>query len=255
VVELSVRPASLSLEVVPRDEIGRFLYVYGVWDLLGTLLMRRVLQRGMTVLDIGANIGYYTVLAANDVGPEGLVHSFEPHSGIRERLTRNVARNGLTNVVVRPEAVTNVRGEVAFYASADPSNEGISSTIAGSAASGERREVRPRLVPALRLDDVADDLDRRVDLVKLDVEGAELEACEGGAKLLASAEAPLVVFEAYELRPTRELLEGYGFTVRRLANHWRHGLVLVPCETSTAGGEPNYVAYKERHTTALKGLV
>jgi FkbM family methyltransferase len=253
-IELNLAGSSHALEVIPRDHIGRFLYTYGVWDILGTRLVRHALRPGMTVLDVGANIGYYSLVAAIQVGPKGLVQSFEPHDEIRERLTRNVAHNGLANVVVRPEAVTNVTGEVSFYPSADPSNEGISSTVCRPTRSGQHLLEHPWLVPAVRLDDVAAGLGRRIDLVKLDVEGAERDACEGGPELLSAPDAPLVLFEAYEIDPVATLLEAYGFTIRRLAQHWRRGLHLAPWDEVAAGGEPNYVAYKERHEPVLAGL-
>jgi FkbM family methyltransferase len=243
--------SGLSMEVVPRDEIGRFLYLYGLWDLTGTRLMQAFLRPGMTVLDVGANIGYFTLLAAQQVGQDGLVHSFEPHDEIRSRLERNIRRNGLRNVVVRSEAVTRSTGEVAFYRSADATNQGISSTIEGSTTLGQAREERPMIVPAIRLDDVAETLGRRVDLLKIDVEGAEKAALEGGESLLAAPDAPLVLLESFEIHATGQLLEAFDFTLRRLRFGWRRGLHLSPNLAGEDAGEPNYVAYKERHAASL----
>jgi FkbM family methyltransferase len=255
VVRLSPAVDDLALEIVARDEIGRFLYLYGVWDLVGTRLVQRVLRPGMTVLDVGANIGYFSLVAASGVGPAGLVVSFEPHDGIRARLEGNVARNGLANVVVRAEAVTSSSGEVRFYRSADAGNQGISSTVAGSAAHGAPRAEQPPVVPAVRLDEVRDELaeaGRTIDLVKLDVEGAETAAFAGGAELLGAADAPLLVFEAYELEPAATLLRGHGYTVRRLVHDRRRGIRLVDGGGSDPG-EPNYLAYKEHHRELLGG--
>jgi FkbM family methyltransferase len=245
----------LSLEVVPRDEIGRFLYLYGVWDLLGTRFVQLFLRPGMTVLDVGANIGYYSLVAGRRVGPGGVVHSFEPHDEIRDRLARNVARNGLQNVLVREEAVTNLTGDVRFYPSAEATNQGISSIIEGQAPHGERRDERQVLVPAIRLDDVVDHLPRQIDLVKLDIEGAERAACEGGERLLSASDAPLVFFESYDFDPTAAVLGEYGFTVRRLSHHWRRGLWLAPHSDDASEGEPNYVAFKKHHEHALTSLM
>lgn len=255
IVQLSAAVGELSLEVVTRDEIGRFLYVYGLWDLLGTRLVQRFLRPGMTVLDVGANIGYYSLIAALQVGSGGVVHSFEPHDEIRGWLARNVTRNGLQNIIIRSEAVTNQTGEVRFYRSAEASNQGISSTVEGPALHGDRREASPVVVPAMCLDDVVNGLGCSVDLIKLDVEGAERVAFEGGERLLSAADAPLVLFESYELGPTAEILGAYGFQVRRLSHHWRHGLCLAQDSATAFQGEPNYVAYKQHHKAALTGLV
>jgi FkbM family methyltransferase len=255
VVPLSPSVEDLSLEVVPGDEIGRFLYLYGVWDLASTRLVQRFLGTGMTALDVGANIGYFSVLAGRRVGPRGLVHSFEPHDEIRRRLALNVARNGLSNVVVRAEAVTSTTGETRFYRSVESSNQGISSTVAGPAPHGGRRETSPFIVPSVRLDDVANELSSSIDLVKLDVEGAELAAFEGGASLLSAADAPLLLFEAYDLKPSAELLGRYGYKVRSLAHDLRRGVRLVSDSDAEGRGEPNYVAYKRRHEPALAALM
>jgi FkbM family methyltransferase len=251
VTRLSPLVGSFALEVVPQDEIGRFLYIYRLWDLASTRLLQRFLRSGMTVLDVGANIGYFSLLAARQVGPTGIVHSFEPHADIRARLKRNVALNRLTNIVVRPEAVTSMTGQIRFYRSAEAANQGISSVVEGSAPHGERREKEPQLVPSIRLDDVAGKLDRAVDLVKVDIEGAERTAFEGGARMFGAEAAPLLVFEAYDLAPSAELLASYGFTIRHLAHDLKRGIRLEPLADQAPYGEPNYVAYKKHHQAAL----
>lgn len=254
VVQTSAAAGDFSIEVLAGDEIGRFLYLYGLWDLLGTRLVQGFLRSGMTVLDVGANIGYYSLLSARMVGSAGLVQSFEPHDEIRERLTRNVARNGLQNIVVRPEAVTDRTGTVDFFRSADASNQGISTTVEGPALSAYRLEERPVAVPAIRLDELADGLEGPIDLIKIDVEGAEPAAFAGGERLLSADDAPLVLFEAYELGPTAAVLSGYGFMIRRLSHDRRHGLRLADDAAEEIAGEPNYVAYKRLHEPSLSAL-
>jgi FkbM family methyltransferase len=254
VVRCSPRVGDFSLEVVPRDEIGRFIYLYGVWDLLGSRLLRGFLRSGMTMLDVGANIGYFSVLGGSLVGHAGRVYSFEPHEQIRSRLTRNVARNHLSNIEVRAEAVTSKSGETAFYPSADPTNQGISSTLAGSAARDQLRERDPVIVPALRLDDIAAEVAVGIDLIKLDVEGAERAALEGGERMLAAADAPLVVFEAYDLDSCADVLESSGYAISRLVHDRRRGLRLAEITDDPEAGEPNYVASKQHHQQALSAL-
>jgi FkbM family methyltransferase len=253
-VHVSPEVGPFALEVLPRDMIGHCLYVYGVWDLRSTRLLQWFLRPEMTVLDVGANIGYFTLLAAHLVGPGGLVRGFEPHDEVRDRLARNVARNGLTNVEISPEAVTSLTGEIPFYVSADASNQGVSSTDEGPARHGERAR-RPRLVPAVRLDDAAASLGRRIDVVKLDIEDGEEAAILGAEQLLGSADAPpLVLFEAYHLEKTAAVLMGHGFSVRRLVHDSRYGVRLAP-GVDAVPGEPNYVAYRECHESALAPLL
>src|SRR5689334_5897732 len=74
----------------------------------------RVLKAGMTVVDLGANIGYYTLLASRLVGPSGVVYAFEPDPLMFEYLTGNVARNRCGNVIAVDVAVTDRIGRAPF---------------------------------------------------------------------------------------------------------------------------------------------
>src|SRR6188768_3964767 len=69
-------PAPPCMEVAPREVINQTLFLYGTFEISQTRLIQSLLRPGMTFLDIGANIGYYTVIGARLVGPTGSVHSF-----------------------------------------------------------------------------------------------------------------------------------------------------------------------------------
>ena len=128
----------------------------GSGALFGPASVQAFLRPGMAVLDIGANIGYFTLVASPRVGVSGLVESFDLHDEIRRRLVRNVEQNGLANVTVRSEALARASGETRFYSSADAANQGISSTIAGSSpprgrsARSARRSSPKRSVSTMR---------------------------------------------------------------------------------------------------------
>src|SRR5262249_44198555 len=163
-----------------------------------------------TFVDVGANIGYYTLVAARIVGAAGAVYAFEPNAPIRERLERHIALNGLSNVVVSAEAVSAETGEIGFYASVNPENQGSSSLLPGEGLGAEQ------IVPAVALDDLVARHRRRFDLLKMDVEGAELQLFAGGKSLLASAHAPALLFESTHLAPALDLLRGHGYQVFRM---------------------------------------
>ena len=175
----------LSIEIVPRDAIGGFIYRYGLWDLLGTKFFLAYLRPGMVVLDLSER----TSATSTSWPPRGSAaaaswESFEPHPAIRARLERSIAAaTALGNVVVRPEAVTCSprRGSVLLL-SRNADNQGTSSTLEGSSAPEELREAEPLLVPATSLDEIAAALRRPLDLIKLDVEGGEYRALEGGTE-------------------------------------------------------------------------
>ena len=78
--------------------MGRSIFLTGVWEPEATQFISSVLKPGMSVVDIGAEIGYYTLLFARLVGPKGCVYSFEPKPSIKAKLDKNIERNGLDNV-------------------------------------------------------------------------------------------------------------------------------------------------------------
>lgn len=129
----------------------------------------QALAPGMTVIDVGAHVGYFAILAARAVGPRGRVVAVEPSPENFELLQRNVAASGLDNVETIHGAAWHTTGEVELE---------ICATNSGDHRVGLGDPSRRRVaVPALTLDDVLGD--RRTDFVLLDVQGAEREVLEG----------------------------------------------------------------------------
>ena len=170
--------------------------------------VRRHLKRGDIVLDVGANAGLYTVVAARQVGDAGHVYAFEPDDRALALLRRNVAVNGLKNVTVIEAAVSDETGQRQFAAASD--------TALSSLAAIEREDQQIdawRTVSTVRLDEAVDA--HRIEAVtflKIDVEGAEKLVLDGAPKLLARAPAGFtILFEAFERNA-----EAFGYTVRDL---------------------------------------
>lgn len=174
---------------------------------------------GDTVVDIGANIGYFTMLMARAVGPGGRVHAFEPVSENADLLERSVAENRFGDrVVIHRTALGNVPGAAALatLALAAGSQNSGGSFLAGAAdvPSGHEK----RIVAVSRLDDIV--FGDRVSLVKIDVEGAEPLVFDGASGLL-KRDAPWILSEinAVQLRRVsgatpRELIrlmDGLGY--------------------------------------------
>ncbi|MRR52171.1 MAG: FkbM family methyltransferase [Rhodocyclaceae bacterium] len=80
-----------------RSTVDQCIIRDGVFEQNGTAMVKRLVKPGQTVLDIGANIGYYTVLLSRLVGPQGMVHAFEPTTHFSDVLDRNLRENGVTN--------------------------------------------------------------------------------------------------------------------------------------------------------------
>jgi FkbM family methyltransferase len=155
-----------------RAIMPRCLYWFGHWEPLLTRWVRSSLGPGDTFLDVGANIGYFTMLAARAVGPAGTVVALEPSPATRRVLEANLRRNDLRNVRVVAAAAGATEDVIPLYRA--PWNDAESSTIAGP---GLEHEADVRSVPALSL--LSDDELARLRVVKVDVEGAEAAVLEG----------------------------------------------------------------------------
>jgi FkbM family methyltransferase len=149
------------------DFIGTRIYHFGVWEPHLSALISARLKSGDVFCDVGANIGYYTVLAAPIVGDSGKVVAIEPSPATFEALCQNVKLNNADNVRVVSAAVSDRPGTLTLFHS-PYTNRGATTTVARG---GFIREVD---VPALPLADILlPDEKQRLRLIKIDVEGAE----------------------------------------------------------------------------------
>ncbi|MCZ6672970.1 MAG: FkbM family methyltransferase [Verrucomicrobia bacterium] len=157
-----------------------------------TELFVNLLEPGSTVVDIGAHTGYYTMLAAERVGPRGQVHSFEPVSFLFERLSRNVDLNSLHNVCLNNVALWDKETELALYL---PTNRNSGGT---SIVRTPKTQQEPIFVNSLVLDSYVNGNGvGRIDLIKIDAEGAELFILKGGTETLKES-MPDVICEIHE---------------------------------------------------------
>ena len=173
--------------VDPADENGRRIYVNGYQPQERlTRHFIRLLRPGDGVIDVGANVGYYTLVAARLVGPAGCVHAFEPSPRVLPLLRTNAALSPHANIRVHGVAVTDRSGEITFHV-AGPDRTGYSS-IRDLGSDGQS----VTLVRTVALDALLDGLPP-VRLVKIDVEGAELLVLRGMEKLLARDRPHLIL--------------------------------------------------------------
>lgn len=221
--------------------LHRLLYSgYKRWsDRAERRLLRGLVGRGDTVLDVGANIGIYTEFLAQLVGPDGRVIAFEPES-------RNVARlrsgtRTLPQVTVVHAGVAPASGSLRLFVADDLNVD--HRTYATPDPS--RREIE---VPAVALDEYLGDTARRVSVVKVDIQGAELGALQGAARLLSSADAPALLLEywphglrAAGVQPESLLafLRDAGYRVRTV-----DGAALPPATSDDPSEYTNLVATK-----------
>jgi FkbM family methyltransferase len=223
-VVVKLARGDLRMEVIPSDVIGGNIFIFGVWEIVGTRLLESLLQPGMVFVDVGANIGYYSLVASRLVGSSGHVIAFEPVAAIRQRFERNIRLNQFTNVSVRSDVVARVSGEVAFYAVDQVANMGLSSMLPGPGTSTVAVSH-----PSVTLDDaLTNGLDGRQTVLKIDVEGAEAEVFAGSRNLLSGDRRPgAIMFEATAVGDHIELLEHAGYDVRAVDYSMRSGLQFI----------------------------
>ena len=160
-------------------------------------LMDVTLRRGANVIDVGANLGYNAVYAARRVGPTGRVLAIEPAADNLAILRENIATNGLNNIVVQPVAAGHGHEVRDFFLRGDVSavNSLFPQSMYGVVTGVEQVRTAP-------LDDL---VDIAPDLVKIDVEGAELEVLAGMRRLLGRHAFPMIV----EWHPELQKMAGY----------------------------------------------
>lgn len=177
--------------------IGNFLYrnafflyrpLYGMFkrrqDAAEIKILRKYVKPGDTVLDIGSNIGFYSRLLSDLVGPQGTVHCFEPDRTNFRHLQK--ALKGRTNVVLNNAAVSDAGGELTLYTS--------------HRLNVDHRTYRPEqymdsyTVPAIRLDAYLP-APHTVNFIKMDIQGAEYRALRGMEELLRRSPGVAMIFE------------------------------------------------------------
>jgi FkbM family methyltransferase len=248
VTHLPRRFGGLRFVCEPADLAGRTAFA-GCWKPAQTLLVSSLLQPGMTFVDLGAQWGYFTLIAAARVGPYGSVVSLEPHARLFGLLRDNVRRNRLRQVTPLPVAA----GAATSYQELVPYDEQtgnfggswlrpgpLSPTALHAPASDHIVEVRT-------LDDLAREHELvTIDLVKIDIEGGEGAAVRGMRELLAHARVRRLLVEVHA-----DLLERGGSSLPALYDTlWAAGYRGLSVREDRATGRA--IAYgRRRHTRGL----
>lgn len=183
-VELS---GGMKLYVRSDDAVGAEMSRQGTYEPHVSQELLRLLQPGSVFVDVGASVGYFTILAARAVGPKGRVIACEPGPQNHSALLLNTVVNNLDNVRILPCAVSDTAAVLLYHHLGG--GNGAISAFDGTPESVGTRE----LVQARRLDDILEG-EPRVDVVKIDVEGAEGRVIAGATQTLRR-HAPALLFE------------------------------------------------------------
>jgi FkbM family methyltransferase len=173
------------LYIMPDDVvIGRGIAAQRVYEPAVTRAVEAVLRPGMAFLDVGANIGYFSLLAASCVGPGGKVFAFEPSQTNVKLLHASRVLNGFDNVQIFPLAAGR-DWELSFY-------DGSHSNGWVSPIASKPEDLLPRAVVLAAPLAAILPADRRIDMIKIDVEGAEYQALQGARAVIERDHPPIV---------------------------------------------------------------
>lgn len=230
--------------------------MYGEFEPMEMGFVQRLLRPGMTVLDVGAHHGLYTLLLSKRVGGKGRVIAFEPSPRECRRLEKHVRFNRCSNVHIERSAVGSENGEADLFLV-----EGFQdwcNSLRPPALPDATSTVRVRV---RRIDDVlAEQGVSKVDFIKLDVEGGELAALNGATRLLHGESRPAILAEVQDIRtqpwgyPSREIIQ---FLIR-MDYRWfaiaaKGALLPISCDQESY--DTNLVALPVERTEEFLGLL
>lgn len=178
----------IKIKGLSTDTIAQQLLFQGYYDLALSKLILQKAQTGSTFVDVGGNIGYFSLLFASqeDINE---VYCFEPSQRNISLVKHNIANNNLSHKInLLPFAVSNIDGEMYF------DNASMEQTGWGHLSKSETSEK----VKVVQLDTFFKDLIQQIDLVKIDVEGFDLHVILGAKKLLKKNLINTIVFEYHK---------------------------------------------------------
>ena len=187
-----------------KDLLSDSLLITKEYEPLETKVIKDIVKEGNIVVDAGANIGYYTILLSKAVGHNGKVYAFEPEKSCFNLLKKNCRENKCYNVILINKALSNKEGEIKFYI--NEKDKGSSSVIENGDAV---------IVQSTTLDK---EISKPIDFMKIDIEGAELQALQGATTSLRSCSKMVIEIpeDRKDFESIKELLIKNKYKIERL---------------------------------------
>lgn len=172
------------------SDLDRHIAIHGEWEKPIVDLCHKLIQKNDTAIDVGANIGFHTILLSSFVGEKGKVFCFEPIPLLSKTLKRNLWLNDCPNVITSNKAATDTSGEKVEFYCPTSSNLGLGSLKRNiDLTTSDIIEVE-----TIKLDNLIDEIKTNLSLIKIDVQGEELKVLMGGKKLIVKYK-PTIIFE------------------------------------------------------------
>ena len=173
------------------------LLAHGQWEQGVAALLRRILRPGMTIIEVGANVGYFSILSASLVGEAGKVCCFEPNPRLARLLREGSEVNGMSGrIAVAEKAVWSSSTEIDFYLLRDHMGSSSANSSIHRTAQAFNDRTEKIVVQTVTLDDYRS-AESGVDLLKIDAEGAELHVIQGARRLLERNPGIRMIMEFY----------------------------------------------------------
>jgi FkbM family methyltransferase len=213
----------IKLKIDRSRTIGASLFWTGFHEFRELLFLHDFLQPGMVMLDVGANIGEYTVFAAKRMA-SGRVLAFEPLPSIRKDLEENIRLNHFENITVLPYGLSDQPGQFPIFMVGESENEGQATFFSDSSSN------QNSIVADLKVLDAewkSFEL-TRLDFIKMDIEGSELMALRGSINTIRQFR-PLVLLEISEVT-----YQAAGYTKKEISDYFQQ-LNYLPFECNKLG--------------------
>ena len=215
------------------DAVVRELLLSGEFEPLQSRLIGELLPPAGVFLDIGANIGYFSILASKIVGSQGTVYAFEPVPTTYECLLRNLVLNNATNVIAMNDACFSNSGEMKMSCRDDSGKSCLSrgDSHDSDVTVSVTVTTLDRFLETRKL--------KRVDLIKIDTEGADVEVIVGAKQLIRKFRPPILLEIDHldrfsvEIEDLLAFMNQFNYSTHEERNQYSKDLVCIPNQTST----------------------
>lgn len=221
-----------------------------------TELFKKVVKEDNVVVDLGANIGYFTLLAARLVGKKGKVYAFEPEPKNYDYLIKNIKLNDYENIVALQKAVSDKKGKTKLFICPYDTghhtinqHEGIEAYKQGRVIDDKKDFIE---IETITLDEFFEGEEESIDFIKIDVEGAEMLVLSGMDRMLRKNKRLKMIVEFFPL-----LIKEMGSSpidfIRRILEDYHFSIFVIPDDYNALKGEMIEIDSAEKIMSLCKG--